>query len=50
MKNAIGEDQNVQMKECFDFANSDVNTKVVVVHGGKYFSSGNDLTTFVSAG
>ena len=36
-----------KLAEVFNFASSDPNTKAVLLHGGQYFCSGNDLAALM---
>jgi enoyl-CoA hydratase/carnithine racemase len=47
-RNAIGIAQYKKLGELFAFASKDENTKVVILHGGSYFCSGNDLSALVA--
>jgi enoyl-CoA hydratase/carnithine racemase len=42
-KNAMTTESNVVLARILTFASSDPNTKCVLMHGGKYFGSGNNL-------
>ena len=42
-RNATNAACNIKMGECWKAASEDPNVKLIVVHGGKFFSSGNDL-------
>jgi enoyl-CoA hydratase/carnithine racemase len=48
-RNAIGIDQYKKLGELFAFASKDENTKVVLLHGGSYFCSGNDLSALIAS-
>jgi enoyl-CoA hydratase/carnithine racemase len=49
-KNAFGGNTQNRLAELFTIANKDDNVKCVLLHGGEYFSSGNDLSAFASQG
>jgi len=49
-KNAWSKDTQAKMAELMKMANKDENIKVVFMHGGSYYSSGNDLGAFATAG
>ena len=42
--NAFGGDQEQVMMDAINKAQDDDNVKVILIHGGSYFSAGNDLT------
>ncbi|CDW83026.1 peroxisomal-trans-enoyl-isomerase [Stylonychia lemnae] len=48
-KNAWTKDTQVRLTQIFKQANKDDNVKVVFLHGGSYYSSGNDLSAFGKA-
>lgn len=45
-RNAWTKETQAKMVELFKIANQDDSIKVVLLHGGSYFSSGNDLSVF----
>jgi len=45
-RNAIGTPPEEVMLTLFQKANDDPNIKVIMLHGGRFFSSGNDLSLF----
>jgi len=46
-KNAIGTPPERKLAEIITAAQTDDNIKVILLHGGSFFSSGNDLSMFV---
>ena len=48
-KNAIGIKEEEQMAEIIKGAQTNDEVKVILLHGGRYFSSGNDLSAFFQA-
>lgn len=48
-KNAIGIKEEETMTEVIKSAQTDDNVKVILLHGGRFFSSGNDLSAFFTA-
>jgi enoyl-CoA hydratase/carnithine racemase len=46
-KNAIGLDPEKKLTELIKIAENDDEIKMIVLHGGQYFSSGNDLSVFM---
>lgn len=49
-KNAVGTPPERKMAELLTAANTDDSIKVILLHGGRFFSSGNDLSMFVKPG
>ena len=45
-KNAFFNKTMIKLIELMEFANKDPKVKCVVIHGGKFFSAGNDLEAF----
>lgn len=45
-KNAIGLEPEAKMTKLIEQCQEDEDVKVIMLHGGKYFSSGNDLSIF----
>ena len=45
-KNAIATVPEKKLGELFEMANENEEIKVILLHGGKFFSSGNDLSSF----
>jgi enoyl-CoA hydratase/carnithine racemase len=43
VRNAMGGAVELQLANCFKQASEDPNCKVVLLHGGKFFTAGNDL-------
>eukprot|EP00347_Sterkiella_histriomuscorum_P009199 403342146 len=48
-RNAFGIDTQYKIAELFEQINKNDEVKIVVLHGGSYFSSGNDLSAFQKA-
>jgi enoyl-CoA hydratase/carnithine racemase len=44
-RNAMNDALNQKVRDLYTAASEDPNIKLVVMHGGKFFTSGNDLTT-----
>jgi len=49
-KNAIGTPPEKLLTELVKQAEEDNDIKVILLHGGKYFSSGNDISLFIKSG
>ncbi len=47
-KNAFGGDTQDRIIKLLDIANKDDRVKVVLIHGGPFFSAGNDLSALVN--
>jgi enoyl-CoA hydratase/carnithine racemase len=48
-KNAIATVPNKKLGELFEMANDNDEIKVILIHGGRFYSSGNDLSAFAEA-
>ena len=46
-KNALQPETYIKLAELFEQANKDDKIKVVVLHGGEFYSAGNDLSGFL---
>jgi enoyl-CoA hydratase/carnithine racemase len=46
-KNALGLELEIKLTELIKLAENDDEIKLIVLHGGQYFSSGNDLSVFM---
>ena len=49
-RNAIGSPPEKKLGDLFIQADQDPNVKAILLHGGRYFSSGNDLSMFTKFG
>ena len=49
-RNAIGTPPELKIGDLHIKADKDPNIKVILLHGGRYFSSGNDLSMFMKMG
>lgn len=49
MRNALNGDAQDQIAKCINACQEDEDVKVILLHGGRFYSSGNDLTAFQSA-
>lgn len=45
-KNAIGLEPEAKLTKLIEQCQEDEDVKVILLHGGRYFSSGNDLSVF----
>lgn len=48
-RNAIATVPEKKLAELFNMANENEDIKVILLHGGRFFSSGNDLGAFADA-
>ena len=48
-KNAISTEHNLKLGDLITACQDDENVKVILFHGGKFFSSGNDLSVFAGS-
>lgn len=46
MRNALTSDTMLEIANLINSVQNDSSVKVILLHGGKYYSSGNDLTSF----
>jgi len=47
-KNAIGTPPEKMIGDIIKQASDDTNVKVILIHGGRFYSSGNDLSLFTT--
>ena len=48
-RNAVNKEAQAKLAEVIHLAEADEEVKVIMLHGGKYYSSGNDISIFMQA-